>query len=141
MTLGTADALAKEELGGVLDREPIEFMSTHPGSYRQLGDPATLDAIRTIETRLNQGDGRWWIPENDIAAVADRIRDGDIIAATSTIRGLDIAHTGIALWKNGKLHLLHAPLVGRSIEISTLPLAERILSIPTQDGIQVARPH
>jgi hypothetical protein len=127
------------ELDGVQDLEPIDFMSTHPAAYRQLAEPGVLEAIRAVEARLNAGDGRWYIPEDRIAAVAGRIRNGDIIAATSTIRGLDVAHTGIALWRNGQLHLLHAPLVGKSVEISLLPLAERILSIPSQDGIQVAR--
>jgi hypothetical protein len=72
--------------------------------------------------------------------VAAGIRDGDVIAATSTVAGLDVAHTGLALWVDGSLHLLHAPLVGDSVEISTVPLAERILSINGQDGILVARP-
>jgi hypothetical protein len=72
--------------------------------------------------------------------VAEGIRDGDIIAATSTVAGLDVAHTGLALWVDGALHLLHAPLVGDSVEISQLPLAERILELSGQDGIMVARP-
>jgi len=50
-----------------------------------------------------------------------------------------VAHTGIALWRGGRLHLLHAPLVGKSVEISVLPLAERIVELKTQDGIMVAR--
>jgi Protein of unknown function (DUF1460) len=127
------------ELGGVEDRESISFMSAHPKSYRQLSYSATVAAIRAIEARLNQGPPRWFIPEDQIASVAERIRDGDIIAARSTVAGLDIAHTGFALWKNGRLHLLHAPLVGKSVEISELPLADRIRSIAGQDGIMVAR--
>ena len=127
------------ELGGELDREPIDFMSTHAKSYRQLSEPGVLDAIRAVEARLSAGAGRWYLPEGRIASVAARIRNGDLIAATSTVKGLDIAHTGIALWKNGKLYLLHAPLVGKSVEISELPLAERIQSIAGQDGIMVGR--
>ena len=80
------------------------------------------------------------MPEARIAAVADRIRDGDVIAATSTVAGLDVAHTGLALHVDGRLHLLHAPLVGDSVEVSELPLADRILRIEAQDGIMVARP-
>ena len=131
--------LLTRELGGVPDSEPVSFMSAHPGSYRQMTELGVPEAIRAMEQRLNAVLPRWYIPENRIAAVADRIHDGDIIAATSTLPGLDIAHTGIALWKNGELHLLHAPLVGKSVEISTLPLAQRILEIKTQDGIMVAR--
>ena len=131
--------LLTRELGGVPDSEPVSFMSAHPGSYRQMAEPGVAEAIRAMEQRLNAALPRWYIPEDRIAAIADRIHDGDIIAATSTLPGLDVAHTGIALWKNGELHLLHAPLVGKSVEISTLPLAQRILEIRTQDGIMVAR--
>lgn len=127
------------ELGGVADAEPIDFMSTHPDAYRQLADPGNLAAVRATEAELNAR-GRVFIPEARIAAVAQDIRDGDIIAATSTVAGLDVAHTGLALWVDGSLHLLHAPLVGDSVEISTVSLAERIASIAGQDGIMVARP-
>lgn len=127
------------ELGGVPDAEPVDFMSTHPDAYRQLADPAVLAAIRAVEAELN-GRPRHYIPERAIAGVESGIRNGDIIAGTSTVKGLDVAHTGIALWIDGRLHLLHAPLVGKSVEISELPLAERIAGIRAQDGIMVARP-
>ena len=127
------------ELGGRIDEERIDFMSTHPKAYRQLADPAALTAIREIEARLSAVP-RYFIPEARIRAVEDRIQDGDIIAATSTVAGLDVAHTGFALWVGGRLHLLHAPLVGKVVEISEVPLAERILGIKAQDGVMVARP-
>jgi len=128
------------EIGGAPDAEPVDFMSTHPDAYRQLAEPGVRDAIRAMENRLNRAPPRWYIPETGIPAAVRRIRNGDVIAATSTVGGLDVAHTGFALWREGKLHLLHAPLVGRSVEISDLPLADRILSIRSQDGIMVARP-
>jgi len=131
--------LLARESGGVADSEPIHFMTSHPGSYRQLADPAVRDSIAAIEARLNEGPPRWFLREDQIRQAEAGIQDGDLIAATSTLAGLDVAHTGIALWVDGRLHLLHAPLVGRSVEISALPLAERILGIAAQDGIMVAR--
>jgi hypothetical protein len=128
-----------EELGGVRDMEPVDFMTTHTDAYRQLADPANVARVREAELRLS-ADGRWYVPEARIVEVADGIRDGDIIAATSTVAGLDVAHTGLALWVDGSLHLLHAPLVGDSVEISAISLAERIAGISGQDGIMVARP-
>ena len=128
------------ELGGVADDEPIDFMTTHPDAYRQLReDPAFLMELTEVESRLNR-EPRYYIPADRIAAVEDRIQDGDIIAATSTVPGLDVAHTGIALWREGRLHLLHAPLVGGVVQISEVPLAERIQRIRGQDGVMVARP-
>lgn len=131
--------LLARELGGVEDPEPLSFMTAHPSAYRQMADPGVPEAIRTMESRLNAGPKRWYLPENRIAEAADGIQDGDLIAATSTLPGLDVAHTGIALWRNGRLHLLHAPLVGKSVEISLLPLAQRIVELKTQDGIMVGR--
>lgn len=127
------------ELGGERDAEPIAFMSNNLKAYRQLADPANLAEIRRIEDRISDRP-RYVIPESRIAQVESGIRNGDIIAATSTLPGLDVAHTGIAVWIDGRLHLMHAPLVGKSVEISELPLAERILGIRAQDGIMVARP-
>ena len=129
-----------QELGGVVEDEPIDFMTTHPDAYRQLGeDPAFLTELREVEARLS-AEPRYYIPEDRIAMIEDGIQDGDIIAATSTVAGLDIAHTGIALWRNGRLHLLHAPLAGGVVQISEVPLAERIQRIGGQDGVMVARP-
>ncbi|MDX1392772.1 MAG: DUF1460 domain-containing protein [Gemmatimonadota bacterium] len=128
------------ELDPALDDEPIDFMSSHPDAYRQLADPGVLAAIARMEERLNAAGPRVYVPESRIADIADRIRTGDVIAATSTVSGLDIAHTGLALWIDGRLHMVHAPLVGRSVEISEAPLAERIARISGQDGIMVARP-
>lgn len=128
------------ELGGVVDDEPIDFMTTHSDAYRQLGeDPSFLTELQQVEARLN-AEPRYFVPEDRIASVAEQIQDGDIIAATSTVEGLDIAHTGIALWRNGRLHLLHAPLVDGVVGISEVPLAERILRMGGQDGVMVARP-
>lgn len=126
--------------GAVLDDAPVDFMTAHPDAYRQLGASRdVLEAIGLTEHRLTR-QGRWVLPEERIAAVAGDIRDGDVIAATSTVPGLDVAHTGLALWVDGALHLMHAPLVGDSVEISKEPLARRVRRISGQDGIMVARP-
>jgi hypothetical protein len=126
-------------IGGVRDDEVIDFMTTHPTSYRQLADPDVLDRIREMERSVNRL-LRYPVPEGRIADFASEIRDGDIIAATSTVEGLDVAHTGLAVWIDGELHLMHAPLVGDSVQVSTRTLAARIDDLRGQDGILVARP-
>jgi hypothetical protein len=128
-----------EGLGGRIDEEAIDFMSTHAEAYPALADPAALEAIRAIEAELATRPRRF-VPQDEVGAAVERIATGDIIAATSTVAGLDIAHTGIAVWRDGELRLLHAPLVGEAVELSETPLAERLLRIPSQDGIMVARP-
>jgi hypothetical protein len=140
---GEAKGLLTDEtrfVGGVLDTEPIDFMSRHPDAYRQLGEsPEYLAAVRAVEERISTV-GHWVVPEAALEAAALSIRDGDIIAATSTVEGLDVAHTGLAIWVDGTLRLMHAPLVGDSVQISEESLATRIRRQTGQDGIMVARP-
>lgn len=124
---------------GVVDPEPIDFMTAHRASYRQLVDDSTFTRIAQMEKRLSAVP-RYFVPETEIAAKEKQVHNGDVIAAASNVKGLDVAHTGLAVWKGGRLHLMHAPLVGDSVEISPLPLADRIGGIPRQDGIMVARP-
>ena len=136
---GVVRSLARD-LEGVLDARPIHFMSEHPDAYRQIGeDGNVLRAIREMEEDLTT-QPRYYIPESRIEAREAEIENGDVIAAVSTLDGLDIAHTGIAVWRGDRLHLLHAPLVGDSVEVSERPLAERIQGFSRQMGIMVARP-
>lgn len=136
---GVVRSLARD-LGAILDPRPIHFMTENLDAYWQLsGDGNVLPAIREMEEDLS-AQPRYYIPESQIELREEGIEDGDVIAAVSTLDGLDIAHTGIAVWRGDRLHLLHAPLVGDSVEISEQPLAERIQGFSSQMGIMVARP-
>jgi hypothetical protein len=128
------------ELGGVRSTKRISFMSENGEAYRQLLErPELVDSIRLVERALNEREWHW-IPQDRIAAVEQQIQEGDIIGITTAIPGLDMSHTGLATWRNGRLHILHAPDVGQPVEISRLPLAERINRSRLQNGIVVARP-
>jgi hypothetical protein len=127
------------EMGGIGDPEVIDFMTTHIEAYRQMANRANVMTMQQVEIELS-GLPRFMLPEDRIDDLGGSIQDGDIIAATSTVDGLDVAHTGLALWQDGQLHLLHAPLLGGVVEVSDQPLAERILRIGGQDGIRVVRP-
>ena len=127
------------DLGGSVDSEPISFMTSHRDLYPQLVDEGNLQEIGRAEGHLNAVP-RYYIREGELAAVANQIEDGDILAMATTVAGLDVAHTGIALWKDGGLHLMNAPLVGKSVQISEKRLSDRLLGITSQDGVMVARP-
>jgi len=128
------------EIGGERFDKRIHFMTSNRDAYRQLREePALVAEMRGIEQRLNE-QTLFWIPQQRIADVESDIREGDIIAITTRIDGLDISHTGLATWVGGRLHLLHAPDVGQPVEVSTRPLAERIRAQRLQTGIMVARP-
>lgn len=132
--------LLGDELDAAADPEAIDFMTEHRDAYDQLRDERFFEEIGRVERRLS-ATPRPFVPEERLAAVGARIRTGDVIAATSTLEGLDVAHTGIALrTEDGVLRLMHAPLVGEEVQISERSLAERLRSIESQDGVMVARP-
>jgi len=128
-----------QELGGVLYEKKINFMTTHPTSYRQLADQEFLDRLKATENELNERK-MYFIPKEQLDAAAKGIEAGDILAITTTIEGLDISHTGIAARHDGVLHLLHAPIVGSEVQTTRVALAEYLQRNEKQTGIMVARP-
>jgi hypothetical protein len=129
-----------KELGGVPYKRTIQFMTEHRLLYKQLGNDSIFNAIRTTEKELSTLPF-YYIPKKAIAAIESKIMDGDIIAITSGVNGLDISHTGIAIRKkDGSLHLLHAPDANGIIRITAETLGKHLLAHKNQTGIVVARP-
>ena len=128
------------ELGGVVWKKKINFMTTHADSYLQLkNSPENLKAIQKIEDVMNART-MYVIPKEDVKRIAPKIKDGDIIGITSTIDGLDCNHTGIAIHRNGELRFLHAPITGSKVQITAVPFWEYLTKIKNDAGIIVARP-
>lgn len=130
-----------KEIGGVPYKKKINFMSTHADSYRQLKDnPKFVDEIAAIEKQISSRK-YFYIPQEKIASVEQKIESGDIIGITTNIDGLDIAHTGIAIrMDDGRIYLLHAPNIGFKVQITEKPLADYIKENKKQTGIIVLRP-
>jgi hypothetical protein len=126
-------------LGGISRRTTINFMSTHPGAYPRLRDPAVLAAIRERERALS-APRRATIPLRLLSGAASGIVDGDIIGISASVPGLDIIHTGLAAHVNRQLHFLHAPLSGGTVIVSREPLGEMIRAHHPHSGVVVARP-
>ena len=117
---------------------PINFMSTHRGSYRQLGDAKAYDAIVKVEAALSRREMAF-LPKGNLHLYAKQVKPGSIIGITTNVPGLDVSHTGIAVRaENGELHLLHAPDVGEKVQISRLTLHDYLARNPRQTGIIVA---
>lgn len=130
-----------KELGGVPYENKINFMSMHPDAYEQLRtNPKFIEDIAAIEKEISERK-YFYIPQDKIESVEDKIQSGDILGITTGIKGLDISHTGIVIrLDDGRIHLLHAPNVGKKIQISEVPLSDYIKSIKNQTGIIVSRP-
>ena len=127
------------EIGGIEIKKDINFMSTHRDLYPFLQDEENFEKIKTSENYLNH-QSICILPRDQIEANENQIMNGDIIALTTSITGLDITHTGIAIReKDGRIHLLHASSSGK-VEVSELPLVEYLKKIKKNTGIIVARP-
>lgn len=129
-----------KEIGGIPYIKKINFMSTHIDSYRQLKEnPEYVKAIEKTETEISQRK-YYYIRQEDIEKVENKIQSGDIIGITTNVEGLDIAHTGIAIrMDDDRIHFMHAPNVGHKVEITLKPLADYIKANKKQTGIMVLR--
>jgi hypothetical protein len=130
-----------KEIGGKPYIKKINFMSTHIDAYKQLrSNSKFVDEIVEIEEEISSRN-YFYIPQEYISSIEDKIQSGDIIGITTSVEGMDIAHTGIALrLDDGRIHFMHAPIVGKKVQITPMPLADYIKGNNKQTGIMVLRP-
>lgn len=128
------------EIGGTPIIKEINFMSTYRELYPFLKEnDDNLEQIKASENYLNSQE-ICILSQDRIKANEHLIQSGDIIALTTSIKGLDITHTGIATReKDGRIHLLHASS-SNGVEVSKLPLVDYLKDIKGNTGIMVARP-
>ncbi|WP_111613347.1 N-acetylmuramoyl-L-alanine amidase-like domain-containing protein [Algoriphagus yeomjeoni] len=127
-----------KEVGGSPYGNTPSFMSENPKFYAQLNNSSNLVQIKASEA-LIKGRSYFYIPKADIKKLEKNIQSGDIIAITTSMNNLDIVHTGFAIEKNGRMHLLHASSKNMKVEISEKPLSEYLAGNKSQSGIMVAR--
>ena len=125
-------------LGGIQEKRAINFMGQHPQYYPQLSSEREVKQIQKIEARLSEQEF-CYLPKEAIRGIQKDIRSGDILALVTSIKGLDVTHTGFALWHKGDLHLMHASTSG-AVVISEKPLVEYLGGIKNNIGILVVRP-
>jgi len=120
----------------------VSYMSTHPKSYKALREhPEFVDAIRVMERQVSGGTFRY-IPKQAVrnhTLLRRVINDGDIIAITCKKAGLDIAHLGFAVWKDGRLHLLNASMLHKKVVEEPLTLYQYLQKHSTHTGIRIIR--
>lgn len=119
----------------------LHYMSTHPASYKQLQGNSTLVKEITKWERAMHGIEAAYIPKQELLRTANElpVYDGDIIALTTNIKGLDVTHIGFAFWENGKLHLLHASSAAGKVIKDHKNLYEYQKNKKNQTGIRVFR--
>jgi len=127
-------------IGGRTVQKDINFMGTHRDLYPFLKDDNNYAAILETEAKLKENEF-CVITQEGIAANEHLIQTGDIIALATSIKGLDVTHTGIAIREtDGRIHLLHASTGSMEVEITKLPLVDYLKNIKSNIGVVVARP-
>jgi hypothetical protein len=126
-------------LGGVRIDKKIDFMSTHPESYAQLKTAGFVERIVAVEESLTQR-GFYAIPRDKVPGIAKKLRSGDIIGTVTSMKGIDVSHTGLIVVQDGVPRFLHAPLSGGHVELAGGSIADYVARNRSMVGIIVARP-
>ena len=121
-------------------RLSLNFMSAHSKAYKHLeSSPENISKIEEIEKSLS-GQLFHYIPKNKLPDEGlGWIKDGDIIAITTNIPGLDVVHLGLACYEKGVLKLLHASSTQKMVVVSQEPLAQMLKRNKKFTGIRVLR--
>ena len=129
-----------KEIGGQKIKFKINFMSTHPDSYKQLEEnPDFIPIIQDQEKKIGCRD-YYYIPKQELKSKEEKINNGDLLAITTTVKGLDIGHVGIAVkMEDGRIHLLHAPHENTKVQISEEPLSDYLMKYKRHSGVIVLR--
>lgn len=118
----------------------LSFMSSHPVAYKQLvHSPENVAKMKKIEQSLS-GQIFHYLPKNKLLDNGfSWIKNGDVIAITTDIPGLDVAHLGFAYYEKGILKLLHASSSKKKVVISNDPLTQILKNNKKFTGIRILR--
>jgi hypothetical protein len=129
-----------KEIAHTVVPNKVNFMTTHPNIYPMLRkNQANIDELARQENSISQR-MTWFIPENKLSEVEDKINDGDILGIKTNIEGLDISHVVIALRIDGRVRFIHASSKEMKVVISEETLEDYLLRSKLASGIMVARP-
>ena len=128
-------------IGGQSYRLNLNFMSTHPDSYKQLKtNPALIPVIAQKEKEISARNTYAYIPEAQIEDCRAGMKSGDIVCFVTQIEGLDVSHVGFIYWQDQKLGFLHASSSAKKVIIDPLSLQDYVKGIRTTTGIMIVRP-
>ena len=121
------------------EQRSINFMSLNADRYKGITSDTILNEIKTTEAFLSAQPFSY-IPKDRVTLLTEEIvKEGDIIAIVTDIKGLDISHVGFATFVDDKIHLLHASSEKKEVIIDPLPLCEYLAKFKHHKGIKVVR--
>lgn len=113
----------------------LDYMSQHRSAYPALADSANFAGIKSTEVGYRSH--KYPYIKSTSLSTAD-LKEGDVVALTTNIPGLDVTHLGIIKMVGGKPHLMHASSKSGKVIIDPLTLEEYTRRNRTQ-GIRVIR--
>jgi hypothetical protein len=126
------------EMGGKALHKNIHYITSHRDTYPMMNITKLYEKMRAVERNLSEKPFSY-IPKEDLKEYEMAIDEGDIIAITTDVEGLDIVHVGITARLDREIHLLHASEVEKKVVISDATLHEYLLNRKTTTGIMVGR--
>jgi len=127
-----------KDLGGQRLQKPISYMTQHRESYPALEDGEQCRLLREIEERITARP-LYFLPREKLRLIEDQIREGDLLAITTDVDGMDVGHVGIALRRRHRVHLLHASRLAGQVLISPETLYGYLMKKKERTGVMVAR--
>lgn len=129
-----------KEIGNISYPNAVNFMSTHPDSYKQLKNNTAFQQQLVQQEKDISKRKTYFLPKEKLGEFESKLKDGDIVGITTSVSGLDITHVGIIVMKNRKAHLMHASSKAEKVIISENTLREYLMGRKSATGIMVVRP-
>jgi len=127
-----------DEMGGKQFLKEINFMTMHRGNYSGLNTDKSYREMVVVEKNMSRR-SLYHIQKAELRQFENLIENGDLIAVTTSIEGLDVVHVGLAIRVRGRIHLLHASEVEKKVVISDDTLYRYLSKRKTMTGIIVGR--
>lgn len=102
--------------------QKVNFMSSHPASYKQLA--AHPELVEKIKQRENEINARtlMYVPLDKVADAEALLQTGDIVGICTNVPGLDISHTGLVIRdKDGVPHFMDASSQKKNMKVTLEP--------------------
>lgn len=120
----------------------VYYMSQNPSKYKMLKDnPQYISIIKKSEININKKSYKF-IPKSEVkntTLLRNTIHDGDIIATTTSLKGLDIQHLGFAIWHKDGLHMLNASSLHHKVVEEPMTLYKYLQKQKSMTGIRIIR--
>lgn len=122
-------------INGVPYEKEINYLSRNRSKFRGF---RYWNQIKRIEKELTEYP-KYYYPLEMLHCYEEIAKDGDIVALTTDVEGLEVSHTGFITVKNGELYFTHASLKQRKIVIEE-HFRSYLDSRTSITGIMVFRP-